>query len=211
LDEILKRAKAPKGSFYHHFSSKNEFALVLIGEYNNYFRRRLTRVLMGEKNEDCRAVARIRALVDDLSKSMAKHEFRRGCLIGNFSQELGASYEDFRIRLEGVFREWEAMLAECIARGQSEGDIDPNIDPQQAAIFFWTGWEGAVMRAKLAVSAKPLLDFGDAFVSMIRARPASAETPGAPLTDRRGRGGYAPRDRGLRAWRAVRRGADPSG
>jgi TetR/AcrR family transcriptional repressor of nem operon len=30
------------------------------------------------------------------------------------------------------------------------------VDCEQAAAFFWIGWEGAVLRAKLERSAKPL-------------------------------------------------------
>lgn len=172
MDQILKRAGVPKGSFYHHFSSKNEFALVLIAEYNSYFRERLNRMLVGGGGAESNAVSRIRALVADLVRTMAKHEFRRGCLIGNFSQELGVSQEDFRVRLEGAFQEWELILARCLARGQQDGSVDPELDTQRAASLFWTGWEGAVMRSKLVVNAKPLQDFGEMFLSLIEKKPA---------------------------------------
>lgn len=172
VDEILKNAGVPKGSFYHHFVSKSEFALVLIAEYNNYFRSRLNRLLIDASESQTDAISRIRALIDDFSRTMAKHAFRRGCLIGNFGQELGSSHENFRVRLEGVIREWEAILVECLESGQRDGSVDQAVEPREAASFFWTGWEGAVMRAKLVKSAKPLQDFGKGFISMIEPKQA---------------------------------------
>src|ERR1700754_3698605 len=34
VDDLLAAAEAPKGSFYHHFGSKDEFAKAVIAEYS---------------------------------------------------------------------------------------------------------------------------------------------------------------------------------
>lgn len=170
IDEILRRAEAPKGSFYHHFRSKSEFALVLIGEYNNYFRGRITKSLLVNGKS---AYARISSMIDDLCASMARYGYRRGCLIGNFTQELGSQHEAIRQRLEAVFREWETLLADCLAEGKSEGSIDGSLDPLDSASFFWIGWEGAIMRSKVAQNAVPLRRFGDTYLASIRGASAA--------------------------------------
>jgi len=33
IDSILKKAKVPKGSMYHHFKSKKELVLAMVGEF----------------------------------------------------------------------------------------------------------------------------------------------------------------------------------
>ena len=170
LDEILKHAKVPKGSFYHHFSSKNEFALVLIAEYNNYFRRRIDRMLSAESGRRHHG-DRPNPRADPGSRpDHGQASFPPGCLIGNFSQELGVQYEDFRRRLEAVFLEWETILAAALNAESRTAASRWTSTPNEAAAFFWTGWEGAVMRAKVSVSAKPLEDFGATFINMIKSK-----------------------------------------
>jgi TetR/AcrR family transcriptional repressor of nem operon len=78
-------------------------------------------------------------------------------------------FEDFRRRLEAVFLEWEAILAACLERGKQDGSVSVEIDAKQAAAFFWTGWEGAVMRAKITVATRPMEDFGATFIRWIQA------------------------------------------
>ena len=46
LDEILRQAQVPKGSFYHCFESKEAFGHALIAAYADYFARKLDRWLL---------------------------------------------------------------------------------------------------------------------------------------------------------------------
>ena len=41
LDEVVKKAGVPKGSFYAYFESKEAFGLVLIDSYAQYFNSKL--------------------------------------------------------------------------------------------------------------------------------------------------------------------------
>jgi AcrR family transcriptional regulator len=43
LREILKAVKVPRGSFYHHFSSKEQFGVELLQHYVNAHTQRLDR------------------------------------------------------------------------------------------------------------------------------------------------------------------------
>ncbi|MEM7865124.1 TetR family transcriptional regulator C-terminal domain-containing protein, partial [Morganella morganii] len=45
-------------------------------------------------------------------------------------------------------------------------------DCRQMAAFFWTGWEGAVMRAKLTRNSEPLDLFITVFMTQILAEKA---------------------------------------
>lgn len=170
IDQILKRAGVPKGSFYHYFANKEAFGHAVIDNYAAYFARRLDRWLLDEQQAP---LERLRAFVADAKQGMARFDYRRGCLIGNMGQELGAGHESFRLRLDTVFGDWQRRVANCLQAAQDAGQLTPQADCQRLAAFFWIGWEGAVLRAKLVRSDAPL----DLFASHFFAGLAAASTP----------------------------------
>jgi len=160
IDEILRRVGVPKGSFYHYFGSKEAFGVELIENYANYFARKLDRWLLDESYP---ALERIAHFVADARAGMQRHGFRRGCVIGNLGQEMGALPETYREKLAGVFADWESRLARCLESARIEETIAGTTDCTAQARFFWIGWEGAVLRAKLELSAEPLDIFAKGF------------------------------------------------
>ena len=160
LDEILRRVGVPKGSFYHYFESKEAFGAELIERYAAYFARKLERHL---GDTSLAPLERLRSFVAAAQSAMAHHDFRRGCLIGNLGQEMGALPESFRGRLQSVFADWQARFATCLRAAQDAGELSRQADCDELSAFFWIGWEGAVLRAKLDHSAVPLEIFGRGF------------------------------------------------
>ncbi|MCF8179511.1 MAG: TetR/AcrR family transcriptional regulator [Sulfuritalea sp.] len=170
IDEVLKRAGVPKGSFYHYFASKEAFGQAVIDNYAAYFARRLDRWLLDEQHAP---LQRLMNFVADARKGMARFDFRRGCLIGNMGQELGAGHEGFRIRLDAVLSDWQTRVANCLEAAKVAGQLAPQADCPQLAAFFWIGWEGAVLRAKLVRSDAPLELFATHFFAGL---PRTADT-----------------------------------
>lgn len=167
IDELLKRAGVPKGSFYHYFPSKEAFGLAVIDNYANYFARRLDRWLLAA---DRSPLQRLADFVADGQRGMARYGFRRGCLIGNMGQELGAGHEVFRLRLEAVFADWQGRVAACLESAKLAGELAPEADCTELAAFFWIGWEGAVLRAKLVRDNAPLELFARHFFAALPTR-----------------------------------------
>ena len=166
IEEILGRVGVPKGSFYHYFGSKEVFGLDLIERYGVFFARKLDRHLA---NPSLSPLERLRSFVADATDGMARYEFRRGCLIGNLGQEMGALPESFRDRLKETFEDWQARLAVCLSEAQKAGEVSAAADVAQLAAVFWIGWEGAVLRAKLERSARPLEVFAGFFFASLAA------------------------------------------
>ncbi len=162
IEEVLRRVGVPKGSFYHYFDSKEAFGRTVIDAYAAYFARKLDRLFL---DASCMPLARVRAFVDEACTGMARFDFRRGCLIGNLGQEMGVLPEAYRDRLEAVFLDWQARLATCLREARAAGEIAASADCDALAAFFWTGWEGAVLRAKLVRGAGPLRQFGEGFLA----------------------------------------------
>jgi TetR/AcrR family transcriptional repressor of nem operon len=164
LDEVLSLVGVPKGSFYHYFGSKAEFGLALVDAYAGYFARKLDRWFL---DESLSPLARLRAFVADARAGMARFDYRRGCLVGNLGQEVSALPEPFRDRLAAVFADWEARTARCLEAAKRAGEIAPDADCARLAVFFWIGWEGAVLRAKLERGPAPLDQFAEGFFALI--------------------------------------------
>ncbi|MDJ1157591.1 TetR/AcrR family transcriptional regulator [Chelatococcus sp. SYSU_G07232] len=167
LDEVLSAVGVPKGSFYHYFGSKAEFGLALVDTYAAYFANKLDRWFL---DESLSPLARLRAFVEDARAGMARFDYQRGCLVGNLGQEISTLPDPFRDRLAAVFADWEARTARCLKAAKSAGEIDPRVDCARLAAFFWIGWEGAVLRAKLERGPEPLDQFAQGFFALIEHR-----------------------------------------
>lgn len=160
IDEVLKKVSVPKGSFYHYFSSKDDFGRTVVEGYATYFAAKLDRWLLNERRAP---LDRLSDFIQDAKDGMVRHGFKRGCLIGNMGQELGSTHDVFRSQLEGVFLDWQGRVERCLNDAKDAGELTPDADCSALAAYFWIGWEGAILRAKLVRSTGPLDLFSDAF------------------------------------------------
>jgi TetR/AcrR family transcriptional repressor of nem operon len=163
IDGILKLVGVPKGSFYYYFDSKEVFGLAVLDNYRRYFAHKLEKTLQDTSKPP---LQRLQGFVDDAKVGMTKYHFRRGCLIGNLNQEICGLPESFHALLLDTLDEWQQYLAVCFSEAQQAGELSLQADCQALARFFWIGWEGAVMRARLTKNCEPL----DLFLTMFMAQ-----------------------------------------
>ena len=161
IEKILKKVGVPKGSFYFYFSNKEAFGHAVLDNYAAYFAKKLDSCLL---NTSYPPLERLHHFVEDAKQGMAKHEFKRGCLVGNLGQEVDMLPESFRSRLIEIFESWQSRVAACLEEAKRQGELSQAADSALLAEFFWTGWEGAVSRAKLERSAKPLDNYYHFFI-----------------------------------------------
>lgn len=153
LDAVLKGAGVPKGSFYHYFSSKEDFGLALIDQYAHEYDEKLRRLLT---DTAAAPLDRIRSYLDAERAHLQDEQFVGGCLIGNLGQELSDQNERFRQRLSEVFWGWKSQFEACLREAQAQGAVAAGLDPVELAEFLLSGWEGAVLRAKVTRTTGPL-------------------------------------------------------
>lgn len=156
IEQVLKKAKVPKGSFYYYFSSKDDFGLAVIDAGAREIAESMDRFLLDEAHPPLR---RIRRYFESVVKQNADSQCRRGCLIGNLGQELASQNEKFRKRLDEVFRSWQAQFARCLDEAKARGELARDTDTGQLAQFLLIGWEGAILRAKVQKSIQPIETF----------------------------------------------------
>lgn len=161
IETVLKKVAVPKGSFYHYFTSKEAFGLAVIDAYDDYFIAKLNRYL---KQADVPPLERLINFTQSAGAGMKKYNFKRGCLVGNLNQELNHLSDKFKTRLLKSYSLWQAEINECLQLAQQQKMIAADVDTNKMSEFFWLGWEGAVMRAKLLNSASPLILYTEMFL-----------------------------------------------
>ncbi|AEF56554.1 TetR/AcrR family transcriptional regulator [Marinomonas posidonica] len=153
IEPILKSVGVPKGSFYHYFSNKEAFGLEVLKAYQQYFESKLDYFLL---NEEIPYQQRLVQFSQDACDGMARHHFKRGCLVGNLEQESVLLSESFNQQIQACYQSWQDKLAQYLLAGKESGVLMFKDDASQLAQIFWLGWEGAVHRARLLKSCQPL-------------------------------------------------------
>ncbi|WP_148254945.1 TetR/AcrR family transcriptional regulator [Aidingimonas lacisalsi] len=164
INTVLSSAGVPKGSFYYYFSSKEDFGLAVIDDVATAYEARLEDIL-GDTSRS--PLARLRRYFAEGMADMEVCECSRGCLIGNLGQELSAQNDTFRQRLASIFQRWELRFAACLREACDAGELRADSDPQALAAFLLTGWEGAILRAKVTKSVTPMSAFIDVLFSRL--------------------------------------------
>ncbi len=156
IEMVLKEAGVPKGSFYHYFKSKEEFGLAVLDLFADYYSRRMTALL---QDTALSPLTRIRKLLEGSLERFSRNQCSKGCLIGNLGQELADQNERFRARLDEIFDGWRRLFAACLSEAQTAKELDSRIEAEALASFILSGWEGAILQAKVMKSPQPLQDF----------------------------------------------------
>jgi TetR/AcrR family transcriptional regulator, transcriptional repressor for nem operon len=152
IQDLLVATSVPKGSFYHHFGSKEDFALQVIDRYVAEVHVLLDQTL---GDTDRPPLERIRAFFERMVAMYASQGYL-GSLLGLLGQELAAVSTSFRRRIEAAFDGVGRRLAEVIDEARRRGDLPSENDPAQTAALMIDCWEGAAMRSRLTRSAAPL-------------------------------------------------------
>lgn len=147
VDDVLNATGISKGSFYACFDSKQAFGRILIESYASHFNARIDRCLGDGTLPPLR---RLLNFVHDARDGMQRHAFRRGCLIGNLGHEVDILPESFNVLLCAILNGWERRVTDCLL--EVYGTTPDHGQKQlcaQLARYFWIGWEGAVLRARV--------------------------------------------------------------
>jgi len=158
IQPLLDAAHAPKGSFYHHFKDKEDFALQVIDQYMRGVHAGLDECL---GDTDRPPLERVRRFFELTQQSYRKEGYM-GCLLGGLGQELSGENVVFRRRIEKCFTEIARRTAECLEEAREQGDIPAESDTHRMAGLLVDCWEGAALRSRLRGNASPLtamLDF----------------------------------------------------
>ncbi len=160
LNTVLQTAGVPKGSFYYYFASKEDFGLAIIDETATEYAQLIAGYLQDDRFTP---LTRIRNYLQSGLERIREGQCKRGCLIGTLGQELSTQNETFRARLDAVFEGWKQQFAACLEFAKTTGELPAEVDVMQLAEFLLSGWQGAILRAKMQQNILPL----EAFINLL--------------------------------------------
>ncbi len=144
VDMVLTAAGAPKGSFYHHFGSKDEFALAIIDRYSS---QQLGDIQKYASRDDLNGYQQIAGYFEFLFTRIVRARYKVACLAGKFSSELGPLSDSFSTALSATFAEWRSAIIELVANGQDDGSIRTDISCEKQAFLLQSLMQGSLVMA----------------------------------------------------------------
>ncbi len=155
LNELLKTASVPKGSFYHYFSSKEDFGCKLLEQYMSQYMSRLDEILTIEGPD---ARARLMQYWSLWTNSQTSGDACVQCLIVKIGAEVSDVSDEMRQILEDGTRQIGIRLSQAIAEGQADRSISQNVEPNLLGAALYEMWLGASLMAKLSRTRDPFLN-----------------------------------------------------
>ncbi len=158
VQALLAATGVPKGSFYHHFRDKEDFALQVVDQYMQGVHSGLDGCLDDTARPP---LDRVRCFFEATLEHY-RTEGYMGCLLGGLGQELSGVSDVFRRKIDECFSQIAARIAACLEEARQQGDIRPESDAGQLAALLVDCWEGAALRSRLRRDPAPLntmLDF----------------------------------------------------
>lgn len=149
IDTILAATKVTKGALYYHFDSKEALGYAIVDEViAKMVRDRWLRPLLSEGQ----AIDVLIGIVRRLPTRPA--DVRESCPLLNLAQEMSPLDEQFRKRLERLFLAWQGGVATLLRKGQSQGTVRRDLNPEETASFLVAMVEGYASLAKNAQDPK---------------------------------------------------------
>jgi len=158
IQALLEATHVPKGSFYHHFKDKEDFALQVLDQYMQGVHASLDACL---GDPGCPPLDRVRRFFEATQEQYREQGYM-GCLMGGLGQELSGVNEVFQRAIEQCFSGIAARLALCLEEARQRGDVPADADVRQMADVLVDCWEGAALRSRLRrapASLTAMLDF----------------------------------------------------
>ena len=158
VQAILEASQAPKGSFYHHFANKEDFALQVVDAYMAGVHGALDFAL---SDTTAPPLDRIRGFFRLVAGSYLSEGYL-GCLLGGLGQELSGASDVFSHKIDWCLDFIATRLADPLEEARLDGVLRQEVDTRALAQRLVECWEGAALHSRLTRDPAPLeamLDF----------------------------------------------------
>lgn len=157
VNDIVKAAGIPKGSFYFYFDSKEDFAVQALREYFDEVHSEFSHMLLhgpGTPLERIKAfyAARIETLIKEMDDN-------RGCFACNLSSEVAEHNEGIQQEVARIHNQVLAELVEVGTKAQEAGELSAHLNVEKMFAFIEDAGKGAMVSMKAVGNHEPIQSF----------------------------------------------------
>ena len=145
VDEICEKTGVTKGGFFHYFESKDDLGKSAL-EY--YWQSQTQMIKEMPFNAIKDPLKRLYGFLDFFMDRAKNPLVPKSCLIGNFSQELSATYPEIRSLCEKKFSMFANMLKQILDEAKQMYAPRSRLDTKSLAEHFIAIFQGALILSK---------------------------------------------------------------
>lgn len=146
IGPVLSEARVPKGSFYHYFASKDDFAAEIVDAYAAQYDAIRQRIFA---DPELTPMAALETYFSELRAELAQSLPQGGCLYGCLAQTVSARSPEFQAALASAYAAWHMSLAGQIDAAKELGEVDTAVDTQVVVTDLINIYEGIIVRLKI--------------------------------------------------------------
>jgi TetR/AcrR family transcriptional regulator, transcriptional repressor for nem operon len=155
VDDIVRGAGVPKGSFYYYFASKEALVSDAVEQYAKLDEPMRDALVNG----DGEPLDRLKSYFESYLNYFEAKSFTSGCLFGNLALEMTDTSPAVCAALERALNNWTQVISQVLSQAQSAKTLASGRDTHSMASFLLNAWEGALLRMRVEKSAAALRDF----------------------------------------------------
>ena len=120
VDGLLEASGVPKGSFYHHFGTKEAFAAVVIQRYGQFHRETLDGWV---SRTELSTSDKLAGYVRQLANNFISSGYIYSNLVGKLATEVATSSPALREEIRTMMSAWRSDIVPVLEDGQRSGDV----------------------------------------------------------------------------------------
>lgn len=152
LNEILQAAAVPKGSFYHYFSSKDAFGVVLLDHYFDHYVHGMQQLF---DQPGLTQHAKLMRYWDCWIDNQTGCTDAGKCLAVKLGAEVSDLSEPMRLALQRGTARTIGLLAKALQAGLEDGSVTLAQHPESLAQRLYALWLGTSVMSKITRTSAP--------------------------------------------------------
>ena len=152
MQDLMRVSGLGKGSLYAAFGDKHELFLKALRRYVESLDRGLRRSF----DSAPRAVDALRSFLMGTVGDPDGVSARRGCLLANSTTELASADPVVAAEVREAYEGTTAIVAECVARAQADGDLPASADPVATARALLAAQQGLTFMGRSGMDVETL-------------------------------------------------------
>ncbi len=165
VNDIVKAAGIPKGSFYFYFDSKEDFSIKALETYVNLFRDNYESII---GNDSMTAFERIEAIISLKLDAILHHPMmQKGCYLSKLNGEMSVCNENIREAVLKQVSYFKTLMTELVQQAIDEDQIK-KLEAGALTEFIFNSLDGTLEMYKATQDPNTLFKFKKVLFSLLR-------------------------------------------